>query len=152
MTDSALKAQIAEEIKVALKAGDKVRLGALRLLSAAVKNREVEVLHELSDDEVREVAAKEVKKRTESIEAFEGGGRQDLADREREEREILVVYAPEQLPDDTVDAMIDRALTETGATTAKDLGKVMGAVMREAGGRVDGTIVQRKVRARLGDG
>jgi len=152
VTDSALKAQIAEEIKVALKAGDKVRLGALRLLSAAVKNREVEVLHELSDDEVREVAAKEVKKRTESIEAFEGGGRQDLADREREEREILVVYAPEQLPDDTVDAMIDRALTETGATTAKDLGKVMGAVMREAGGRVDGTIVQRKVRARLGDG
>ena len=152
MTDSALKAQIAEEIKVALKAGDKVRLGALRLLSAAVKNREVEVLHELSDDEVREVAAKEVKKRTESIEAFEGGGRQDLADREREEREILVVYAPEQLSDDTVDAMIDRALTETGATTAKDLGKVMGAVMREAGGRVDGTIVQRKVPAGLGDG
>ena len=152
MTDSALKAQIAEEIKVALKAGEKVRLGALRLLSAAVKNREVEVLHELSDDEVREVAAKEVKKRTESIEAFEGGGRQDLADRERKEREILVVYAPEQLPDDTVDAMIDRALTETGATTAKDLGKVMGAVMREAGGRVDGTIVQQKVRARLGDG
>jgi hypothetical protein len=147
--DPTLKRQVHDEMTAALRSGDKVRLGALRMLLAAITNREKEVLHELSDDEVREVAAREARRRTESIEAFEGAGRADLADRERTERWILQAYAPEQLPEAEVDELISGAIASTGATTAGDIGKVMGAVMAKARGRVDGALVQRKVRERL---
>jgi uncharacterized protein YqeY len=147
-----LKARIAEEMREALKAGEKVRLGALRMLSAAVTNREKEVLHELSDDEVRDVAAKEVKKRAESIEAFEGAGRRELADKERAEREAIAGYVPRLLSEQETDALIDEAFAATGATSEKELGSVMGYLMGKAKGRVDGSVVQQKVRARLGGG
>jgi len=147
--DSSLKAQVRAEMTAALKAGDKLRLSALRLLTAAITNREKEVLHDLSDDEVREVAGKEVKRRNESIEAFDSAGRAELADRERAEREVLQPFAPEQLPDAEVDALIDDAIASTGATSAKEMGKVMGVVMATAKGRVDGGLVQRKVLERL---
>jgi hypothetical protein len=135
----------------ALKAGERVRLGALRMLVAAITNREKELRRELSDDEVRDVAAKEVKKRLESIEAFESAGRLELAEKERAEREVLEPYAPEQLDEAAVDAMIEEALADTGATSMKEMGKVMGVVMGKAKGAVDGAVVQRKVRERLGD-
>lgn len=151
MGDTTLKQKAHEEMTGALKAGERVRLGALRMLVAAITNREKEVRRELSDDEVREVARKEVKKRLESIEAFESAGRLELAEKERAEREVLQVYAPEQLDEAAVDAMIDEALESTGATSVKEMGKVMGAVMGKAKGGVDGTVVQRKVRERLGD-
>ena len=150
MSDPTLKERLATELRDALRAGEKVRLGALRMLSAAVTNREKEVRHELSDDEVREVAAKEVKKRGESIEAFEGAGRRELADRERAEREAIAGYAPEMLSDDEVDALVDEALAATGATSEKELGAVMGFIMGRAKSRVDGKVVQERVRARLG--
>ena len=145
-----LRAMLSEEMKRALKAGEKTRLGALRLLFASIQNREKDVLHELSDDEVRDVAAREIKRRNEAIEAYEGAGRQELAAKEREEREALADYAPEQLSDAEIDALIEEALAATGATAPQELGKVMGAVMGKAKGRVDGAVVQRKVRARLG--
>jgi uncharacterized protein YqeY len=145
-----LKAQLREEITSALRSSDKVRLGALRMLSAAVTNREKEVLHELSDDEVREVAGKEVKKHAESIEAFEKAGRQELADKERTEREAVSGYAPTQLTEEQVDALIDEAFAETGASGPGDFGAVMGVVMGRARGQVDGATVQRKVKERLG--
>jgi uncharacterized protein len=147
--DPTLKAQVHEQMTAAMRAGDKVRLGALRLLAASITNREKEVLHELSDEEVREVASKEVKRRTESIEAFASAGRTELAEKERAEREILEPFAPEQLADAEVDAMIDGAISATGAASMQDMGKVMGAVMASAKGRVDGSVVQRKVRERL---
>jgi uncharacterized protein len=147
--DPTLKAQVHEQMKAALRAGDKLRLGALRMLAASITNREKEVLHELSDEEVREVAGKEVKRRTESIEAFASAGRTELAEKERAEREILEPFAPEQLADAEVDAMIDGAISATGAASMQDMGKVMGAVMASAKGRVDGSVVQRKVRERL---
>jgi uncharacterized protein len=147
--DPTLKAQVHEQMTAALRAGDKVRLGALRMLAASITNREKEVLHELSDEEVREVAGKEVKRRTESIEAFASAGRTELAEKERAEREILEPYAPEQLADAEVDAMIDGAISATGAASMQDMGRVMGAVMASAKGRVDGSVVQRKVRERL---
>jgi uncharacterized protein len=147
--DPTLKAQVHEQMTAALRAGDKVRLGALRMLAASITNREKEVLHELSDEEVREVAGKEVKRRTESIEAFASAGRSELAEKERAEREILEPFAPEQLADAEVDAMIDGAISATGAASMQDMGKVMGAVMASAKGRVDGSVVQRKVRERL---
>jgi len=147
--ESTLKAQVREQMTAAMRTGDKVRLGALRMLSAAITNREKEVLHDLDDDEVREVAAKEVKRRAESIEAFDSAGRTELADKERAEREVLQPFAPEQLSDAEVDALIDGAISSTGATSMADMGKVMGAVMATAKGRADGSIVQAKVRERL---
>jgi uncharacterized protein YqeY len=147
--DPTLKAQVREQMTAALRAGDKVRLGALRMLSAAITNREKEVLHELDDDEVREVAAREVKKRAESIEAFESAGRTELADKERAEREVLQPFAPEQLSDEAVDALIDQAISSTGSSSMGDMGKVMGAVMATAKGKADGSVVQAKVKERL---
>jgi uncharacterized protein YqeY len=151
MSDLSLKERIATEMREAMKAGEKVQLGALRMLSAAVTNREKEVRRELSDDEVREVAAKEVKKRTESIEAFAGAGRHELADREREERETIAPYAPEMMSDAELNALIDEALVATGASSEKELGRVMGVVMGRARGRVDGNEAQARVRTRLQD-
>jgi uncharacterized protein YqeY len=146
-----LATQVRDEMTAALKAGDKVRLGALRMLSAAMTNREKEIGHALSDDELREVAGKEVKKRTESIEAFDAAGRMELANKQRAERDVVAAFAPEQLSDAEVDALIDEAIASSGATSPKEMGKVMGAVMARAKGRVDGSAVQAKVRAKLGD-
>ena len=152
MSGSGLEAEIHGQMQQALKDGDKIRLGALRMLIAGIKNRQVELRHELSDDEIREVAGKEVKKRSESIEAFDRAGRTELADKERAEREVLAVYAPVQLTEEAVDALVDEAITATGASSAKETGKVMGFVMSKAKGQVDGSVVQEKVRARLGNG
>ena len=149
MGESTLKARVQREMHEALKAGDKIRLGALRMLSAAITNREKEVLHELSDDEVREMAVREVKRRNESIEAFEKGGRSDLVEKETAEREVLNAYAPVPLSEAEVDALIDEALAATGASGPQEMGKVMGFVMGKAKGKVDGSAVQAKVRARL---
>lgn len=150
MGDPTLKARVREEMTAALRAGDKLRLGALRMLSAAITNREKEVLHELDDDEVREVAAREVKRRTESMEAFEAANRPELADKERAEREVLQPFAPEQLSEAEIDALIDEAITSSSASSMSDMGKVMGAVMATAKGKADGSVVQAKVRDRLG--
>ena len=150
MSDPNLKSEIQSQTHQALKAGDKIRVGALRLLSAAIKNREVELRHDLSEDEVRDVAGKEVKKCTESIEAFDAAGRTELADKERAERDVLAAYAPAQLGEDAVDALVDEALASTGATSVKEMGKVMGFVMAKAKGQVDGGVVQQKLRAKLG--
>jgi uncharacterized protein YqeY len=146
---SSLKERLAAEMREALKAGQKVRLAALRMLSASVKNREVELRHELSDDELREVALREVKRRTEAIDAYEGAGREDLAGREREERVVLQAYMPQQLAEEEVDALIQEAIDATGASSPGDVGKVMGFVMGRARGKVDGGAVQAKVRQRL---
>ena len=111
---TSLKEQVRERTTAAMKAGDKVTVGALRMLSAAITNREKDVGHELDDDEVREVAGKEVKKRAESIEAFDGAGRTELADKEAAERAVLEPYAPAQLDEAAVDALIDEAFAATG--------------------------------------
>jgi uncharacterized protein YqeY len=147
--NATLKETVHRQMTAALKAGDRVRLGALRMLAAAITNREKEERHELADDEVREVAGKEVKRRTESIEAFEAAGRTELADKERAERDVLLSFAPDQLSEAEVDALIDRAIADTGATSPKEMGKVMGVVMSKAKGKVDGAVVRRKVGERL---
>lgn len=145
-----LKTEIHDRMTQAMKARDQMRLGALRMLISAIRYREDEVGHELSDDEVREVAGSQVKKRTESIEAFEQAGRTELAAKETAEREVIAAYAPEQLSDEAVDALVDEAIAATGATSMQQMGQVMGAIMGTAKGTVDGSIVQAKVKARLG--
>ena len=149
MTGSTLKDEIHRQMTDAMKAGDKTRVGALRMFTSAIRYKEDELGHELSDDEIRDVAGKEVKKRTESIEAFEGAGRTELADKERAERDVITPWAPAQLDEAAVDALVDEALAATGATSVKELGTVMGFVMGKAKGQVDGGVVQQKVRARL---
>ncbi len=149
MGDPSLRTQISDQIREGMKAGDKIKVGTLRMLLAAIVNREKEVLHELSDDEVREVAVKEVKRRMESIEAFTSAGRDDLVKKETAERQILEPYAPTRMSDDAVDSLIDEALASTGATSVKEIGAVMRFVMDRAKGQVDGGAVQQKVRARL---
>ena len=145
-----LKARMQREATAALKSGDKMRLSTLRLLSASVKNREVELQHELSDEEFVEVATREAKKRREAIEAYEKADRQDRAESERQELSVLNEYLPASLDDSEIDALIDQAVIETGASGPGDMGKVMSRVMAEAKGRADGRTVQEKVRARLG--
>lgn len=144
-----LKERLAVEMREAMKARQAVRLSALRLLSASVKNREVELRHPLSDQEFVEVAVREVKRRREAIEAYESAGREDRAEVEREEQRVLEAYLPAALGDEEVDAIIEEAVAATGAAGPGDMGKVMGQVMAKARGRVDGRAVQEKVRARL---
>jgi uncharacterized protein len=149
VTESSLKAQIHEQMTAAMKARDQVLLGALRMLLSAIRYKEDELGHELGDDEVRAVAGGQVKKRSESIEAFEQAGRTELAEKEKAEREVLAAYAPAQLSDEAVDALVDEAIASTGATSMQQMGQVMGAVMGTAKGQVDGSVVQAKVKARL---
>jgi uncharacterized protein YqeY len=144
-----LKDRLGQEMRAAMKAREKVRLSALRMLTAAVKNREVEVGHALSDAELVEVAGREVKRRKEAVEAFENAGRTDRAQIEREEQEVLEAYLPAGLSQAEVDALIDEAMASTGAAAPGDMGKVMGYVMGKAKGRVDGKAVQTKVQERL---
>ncbi len=148
--DGSLKEQVRGRTTAAMKAGDKVTVGALRMLSAAITNREKDVGHELTDDEVREVAGKEVKKRAESIEAFSAAGRTELVEKEEAERAVLEPYAPAQLDAAAVDALIEDAFAATGASGPQDMGKVMGFIMGKAKGQVDGGLVQKKVKDRLG--
>lgn len=145
-----LKDRLAREMRDAMKARDAGRLGALRMLTASVKNREVAVGHELSDEEVQEVAATEVKRRKEAAEAYRRGNRPELEERERAEQAVLETYLPERLSEEETAALVDEAVSVTGAEGPGDLGKVMGYVMGKAKGRVDGGEVNRLVRDRLG--
>lgn len=144
-----MRERLAREQREALKGGQKVRLATLRLLSAAVKNREVEVGHELTDEELVEVATREAKRRREAIDAYERAERPDRADAERAELEVLQAYLPAALSDQEIDVLIERAIAEVGASGPGDLGKVMGRAMAEVRGRADGRVVQDRVRARL---
>lgn len=144
-----LKDRLQAELREAMKARDEVRLSALRLLATAVRNREVEVGHDLSDDEVREVAAAEAKRRREAAEAYERAGRTELLERERAQLEALRAYAPAALSEAEVRGLVAEAIEATGASGPGDLGRVMGYVMGKARGRVDGGEVSRLVRERL---
>ena len=146
-----MKDRLTQELKDALRAGEKVRLGALRMLSAAVKNREIDLRRELSDEEFQEVAGREVKRRNEAIEAYESAGRDELVAKETEERTILEAYIPEPLSEDEVKALVEEGIQATGASTLKEMGKVVGFVMKRAKGRTEGGKVQALVRERLGE-
>jgi len=146
----ALKDRLPLELREAMKARDRTRLATLRLLTAAVRNREVELGHDLSDEELQAVASTEVKRRREAAEAYEQGGRPELAQQERAEQAILETYLPEQLSDEELDAIIDEAVAAAGASGPGDVGRVMGQVMGKAKGRADGNEVRRRVAERLG--
>lgn len=145
-----LKERITEDMKSAMRASDKERLSTIRMVQAAIKQREVDERIALDDAQVLAVLEKMVKQRRESIAAFEQGGRADLADKEKAEIQILAAYLPEQLSEAEVDALIQSAIAETGAASMKDMGKVMGAVKAKAAGRADMGAVSARIKAALG--
>ena len=142
--------RIREEQKVALKAGEKERLSGLRLLSSELKNRSIELGREPTDEEAIEVLMRALKQRRESEEQFTRGGRTELAAREAAEAEVIRSFLPEPLSDEDLDALIDAAIAETGATSMREMGAVMGIVMPAVKGRAEGSAVSARVKERLG--
>jgi uncharacterized protein YqeY len=144
-----LKSQITEDMKTAMKAGDKERLKAVRLMLAAIKQIEVDKRIELDDTAVLAVLTKMVKQRRDSIEQFEKGNREDLAEIERAEITVLEGYLPEQLGADELAAMVDEVIQATGAESIRDMGKVMGQIKAKAAGRADMGALSTLVKERL---
>lgn len=148
-----LKARIQDDVKAAMRAQDKRRLGALRLVTAAVKQREVDERIELDDAQVVAVLRKMLKQRQESLAQYRAAGRADLAEQEAFEIELIEGYLPQTLGTDEIDAIIARSASEVGATSARDMGKVMGRVKDLIQGRADMGTVSARVKehlARLG--
>ncbi len=145
-----LKAQISEDMKTAMKAGDKERLKVVRLILAAVKQIEIDQRIDLDDAGVLSVLDKMVKQRRDSVSQFQDGGRQDLADIELAEIVVLETYLPEQLAESELDEIIEQAIEDSGAESMRDMGKVMGQVKAKAAGRADMGAVGAKVKERLG--
>ncbi len=147
-----LKGEILEDVKSAMKAGDKDRLKVLRLITAAIKQVEVDERAELDDAAVLSILEKMVKQRRDSIAQYQDGNRQDLADVEAAEIAVIETYLPEPLSDAELDALIDETIAATGAASMRDMGKVMGAIKAKAAGRADMGAVGARVKARLGQG
>ena len=145
-----LKERITEDMKAAMRASDKERLSTIRMLQAAIKQREVDERITLDDAQVIAVLEKMVKQRKESIVQFEQGGRADLADKEKAEIALLQAYLPAPLSAAEVDTIIREAIAATGAASVKDMGKVMGVVKAKAAGRTDMGAVSARIKAALG--
>lgn len=144
-----LKARITDDMKNAMKAKDAQRLGTVRLLLAAIKQREVDERSELTDADITAVIEKMLKQRRDSIAQYQSAGRQDLVDQEQFEVGVLSAYMPEQADESAIAAEIDAAIQATGAKGAADMGKVMGVVKAKLAGRADMAKVSAQVKARL---
>lgn len=144
-----LKEQITEDMKAAMRAKDVARLATIRLLTAAIKQKEVDERIEVTDDHVLAIIEKMIKQRKDSITQFEAGARQDLADIEKGELAILTTYMPAALSDDEVGAEVAAAVAATGAAGPQDMGKVMAVLKSKLAGRADMTAVSALVKAAL---
>lgn len=144
-----IREQIDEALKEAIKNRDEVKKNALRGLLTALKNKEKELKREPNDPEILQIISSQIKQRRESIEQFKSGGREDLADKEAQEISVLEVFLPKALTKEELMAIIDECIRETGALTAKDMGKVMKAVMPKVAGRADGKLVNELVKSKL---
>lgn len=148
-----LKQQILDDTKTAMKAKEVDKVNTLRFLQAAVKNKEIEVRpNELTDDDVISVLKKSAKQRQDSIEQFEKAGRADLADKEKMELKIIETYLPQQMGADQIEALVKEAIKEIGATSPKEMGAVMKAVMVKTQGSADNKIVSELVKKQLQPG
>lgn len=146
---SNLKEQLQSDLLNAMRARDETRKSSLRMLTAAIKNAEIEARAPLADADVLSVIQKQVKQRRESIIEFEKGGRQDLVDKERAEMTILETYLPQQAGRDEIEAAARRIIAETGATSVRDIGKVMPVLVKEFAGTADGRAINDVVRSLL---
>ncbi|RMG59390.1 MAG: GatB/YqeY domain-containing protein [Deltaproteobacteria bacterium] len=141
--------KIREDMKSATKSRDLVALSALRMALSALKNREIELRKELDDAEVVRVISSLIKQRKESIELYEKGEREDLAEKERKEIEVLQKYLPPELSREELEKIVRETISEVGAASVKEMGKVMKAVMPKVAGRADGKVVSEMVRSIL---
>ncbi|MGA0937204.1 MAG: GatB/YqeY domain-containing protein [Sedimenticolaceae bacterium] len=144
-----LKAQIIDDMKAAMKGGEKARLGVIRLITAAIKQREVDERIELDDEQVLIVLDKMVKQRRDSIQQYTDAGREDLAAIEEAEVEIIQAYLPAALSEDEIAAIVEAAIAQTGASSMADMGKVMGIVKPQVQGRGDMGAVSGIVKQKL---
>lgn len=144
-----LTERIQREMVQAAKAQDKLRLSALRMVRAALHNREIDLKKSLTDPEVEQVLSTLAKQRKDSMEQFRRGNRQDLVDKEENELRIIQGFMPTQLSEQDISAQIETILAEVGAVSTKDMGKVMKALMPRLAGRADGKVVGELVKARL---
>ncbi|MGD2073425.1 MAG: GatB/YqeY domain-containing protein [Gammaproteobacteria bacterium] len=144
-----LKEQLQQDMKNSMRGGDKRRLGAIRLIMAAIKQREVDERVDLDDAGVTAVLDKMAKQRRESIEQYRKAGRDDLVEQESFELEVLKSYLPEQLSDTEIDAMVQEVIQATGASSVRDMGKVMGQLKPRLQGRADMAAVSARIKARL---
>jgi len=145
----ALKDTLQQDMKTALRGGDKPKLGVVRLILAAVKQREIDERIELDDTQITVVLDKMSKQRRDSLEQYEKAGREDLAAQERFELDVIQVYLPEPLGDAEIDGLIGAAIEATGASSMKDMGKVMGQLKDKLQGRADMSAVSNKIKAQL---
>jgi uncharacterized protein len=144
-----LEERLINEMKDAMKSGDKLRLSAIRMIRSAAKNKEIELMRKLDDEDIFKVIQGMVRKGEESVEQFQAGGRPELVEKEKKEIEVLKSYLPQPLSPEEAYKMIDEAIRETGSSSLKDLGKVMKAVMPKLGGKADGKLINQWVRERL---
>jgi uncharacterized protein YqeY len=144
-----LKARISEETKTAMKARDKERVAALRMINAEIKRIEVDERKELDDDAVLEVLTRMLKQRRDSLSQFEQAGREDLAATERFEIENIEGFMPAAMAESEIEALVEKVVADSGAAGMQDMGKVMGAVKAAITGRADMAVVSAKVKARL---
>ena len=144
-----LKETLSEDMKSAMRAKDSEKLATIRLINAAIKQREVDERIELGDDQVLSVIEKMIKQRKDSITQFEAGGRQDLADKEKSEITVLAAYMPAQMSEAEVQAEVAAAVTQAGASGPQDMGKVMAVLKLKLAGRADMTAVSALVKAAL---
>jgi len=147
-----LKEKIQEDVVAAQKERQELKVSTLRLLLSAIKNFEIAkqgTSYTASDEEIAGVIQKEIKQRRESIEAYKAGGRQDLVDKETKELEILQTYLPEQMGEEEIRQVVDKKIAKLGATSAADIGKVMGALSQELKGKADLGLVSQFVREKL---
>lgn len=147
--ESTIKGQIQEDMKGAMRSQDKERLATIRLILAALKQKEVDERIVLTNEHVISILDKMLKQRRESITQYEAGHRPDLVQKEQEEIKIIQKYLPEPLSETEILQLIDQAIRETGATTVKDMGKVMAKIKPEVQGRADMAIVSVKIKERL---
>lgn len=144
-----LKEQLTQNMKTAMKEKDQIRLGTIRLLRSAIKNREIELGQELGDEEVIKVISTAVKQRKESIEQFQKGGREELVQKEQAELAVLQSYLPQQMSEEEIIALVKEAIEAVSATSMKDMGKVMKYIMPKAQGRADGKVINQLVKNQL---
>ncbi len=144
-----LKERLKADMKEAMKAKDKIKLSTIRMINSLIKNAEIEKRGELTDEEIIQLLMKYAKQRKESIEMYEKGGRQDLVEKEKAELAVVESYLPKQMSEEEIREIVKQTIEEVGASSIKDMGKVMKAVMPKVKGRADGSVVNRIVKELL---
>lgn len=141
-----LAERLNEDMKQAMKAGEKFRLSTIRMVRASIKNQEIELRRPLNDDEALQVVSRDLKQRRDSLQDFERAGREDLVEQMKGEIEIISQYLPQQLNEEEIKAIVMQTIQETGASSKADMGKLMGALMPKVKGRADGKLVNQLVQ------